>query len=225
MKSGVSFLFARAWKLPLLLASVLWVSASGCDKKGGSGPCAPTQLAGGGSHALALCRDGTVWAWGLNSHGQLGDGTATDRATPVQVPGLTGVAAVAAGAAHSLALSSEGTVWSWGYNRSGQLGQGDGEGGPLPQKNPASLNLGGGALACVERSSHGAVRRMTGHTEAGAKLRPFLVPQAGEEEVRAGKEAAARTERMKQRTPRVDFCRVAEEDVRLRRVGLTGGSS
>jgi hypothetical protein len=62
--------------------------------------------------------------------------------------------------------------------------------------------------------------RFHGVFAPGAKLRPFLVPQAGEEEARAGKEAAGRTERMKQRTPRVDFCRVAEEDVRLRRVGL-----
>ncbi len=52
----------------------------------------------------------------------------------------------------------------------------------------------------------------------GAKLRPFLLPQASAEEASAGLEVAARKERMKERTPRVDFRRVAEEDVRLQRV-------
>ncbi|GMU06538.1 transposase [Corallococcus caeni] len=62
--------------------------------------------------------------------------------------------------------------------------------------------------------------RFHGVFAPGAKLRPFLFPQVGEEDVRAGKEAAARAERMKQRTPREDFRRVDEEDVRLRRVRL-----
>jgi hypothetical protein len=60
--------------------------------------------AGGWAHCLALTDDGTVWAWGGNSYGQLGDGTTTDRTTPVQVPGLTGVTAIAAGTYHSLFL-------------------------------------------------------------------------------------------------------------------------
>lgn len=54
---------------------------------------------------------------GDNSEGQLGDGTTTNRATPVQVPGLTGVTAVAAGAIHSLVLRNDGTVWAWGPGR------------------------------------------------------------------------------------------------------------
>ncbi len=74
------------------------------------------------SHSLALKTDGTVWAWGYNSAGQLGDGTTTDSATPIQVIGLTDVAAVVAGGAHSIALKTDGTVWTWGYNIAGQLG-------------------------------------------------------------------------------------------------------
>ncbi|WP_186817733.1 transposase [Myxococcus virescens] len=54
----------------------------------------------------------------------------------------------------------------------------------------------------------------------GARLRPFLVPQAGAQEASAGHEAAARKERVKERPPRVDLRRVAQEDVRLRRVRL-----
>ncbi|MGC9030112.1 MAG: RCC1 domain-containing protein [Desulfomonilaceae bacterium] len=75
-------------------------------------------------HSLALKSDGTVWAWGYNGYGQLGDGTTTNRLTPVQVSGLTNVVAIAAGGLHSLAKKSDGTVWAWGYNGYGQLGDG-----------------------------------------------------------------------------------------------------
>jgi alpha-tubulin suppressor-like RCC1 family protein len=73
---------------------------------------------------LALRSDGTVWAWGSNEDGQLGDGTTTNRSTPVQVSGLSNVTAVAAGASHSLALRGDGTVWAWGGRNFGQLGDG-----------------------------------------------------------------------------------------------------
>jgi len=77
------------------------------------------------NHNLALKTDGTVWAWGDNAYGQLGDGTtSTESAIPVQVAGLTGVTAIAAGGYHSLALKNDGTVWAWGYNFYGQLGAG-----------------------------------------------------------------------------------------------------
>ena len=83
------------------------------------------QIAAGSSFGLALRSDGTVWAWGSNGAGQLGDGTVTsDQATPVQVTGLSGVVAVAAGTDQSLALRSDGTVWAWGGDRYGQLGDG-----------------------------------------------------------------------------------------------------
>jgi len=82
------------------------------------------QIAGGGHHSLALRNDGTVWAWGRNNYGQLGDGTTTERHTPVQVANLTGVQAIAGGFSHSLALRSDGTVWAWGRNSKGQLGDG-----------------------------------------------------------------------------------------------------
>ena len=80
-------------------------------------------IAGGRYHSLAL-KDGTVWAWGFNDSGQLGDGTTINRTTPVQVSGLTGVAAIASGYGHSLALKTDGTAWAWGQNNGGQLGNG-----------------------------------------------------------------------------------------------------
>ena len=75
-------------------------------------------------HSLALKRDGTVWAWGGNSKGQLGDGSTTNRLTPVQVRDLTGVTAISGGGHHSLALKADGTAWAWGYNWDGELGDG-----------------------------------------------------------------------------------------------------
>ncbi|MFH0976958.1 MAG: hypothetical protein V1874_14340 [Spirochaetota bacterium] len=75
-------------------------------------------------HSMALKNDNTVWSWGDNYSGQLGDGTTTTRYTPVQVSSLTGITAISAGNSHSIALKNEGTVWSWGANTSGQLGDG-----------------------------------------------------------------------------------------------------
>jgi len=87
-----------------------------------SGLTGVIAVAAGKDNSLAVKSDGTVWAWGDNSVGQLGDTTTTNRSAPVQVSGLTGVIAVAGGGTHSLAVKSDGTVWAWGYNNYGQLG-------------------------------------------------------------------------------------------------------
>lgn len=93
---------------------------------------APGQVAGlsgviavaaGDAHSLALKNDGTVWAWGRNGgFGVLGDGTTSQRSSPVQVVGLTGVIAVATTDEHTVAVKADGTVWAWGYNADYQLG-------------------------------------------------------------------------------------------------------
>ena len=71
--------------------------------------------------------DGSVWTWGSNYSGQLGDGTTTDSFTPKKVAGLTGThPATAIGA--GLALLNDGTVWAWGDNSDGQLGTGSSAG-------------------------------------------------------------------------------------------------
>jgi alpha-tubulin suppressor-like RCC1 family protein len=82
------------------------------------------RISGGNGHVLARMADGTVRAWGWNNNGQLGDGTITQRLSPVQVAGLINIVAVDAGANYSLALRSDGTVWAWGLNGAGQLGDG-----------------------------------------------------------------------------------------------------
>ncbi|MDB6173335.1 MAG: repeat-containing protein [Chthoniobacteraceae bacterium] len=86
-------------------------------------------VAAGTSHSLALCSDGTVAAWGLNSSGQLGNGLTSNSNIPVRISTagvLSGktATAMAAGTAHSLALCSDGTVAAWGLNNLGQLGNG-----------------------------------------------------------------------------------------------------
>ncbi|WP_030966501.1 RCC1 domain-containing protein [Streptomyces sp. NRRL S-378] len=74
------------------------------------------------NHSLALMSDGTVKGWGANTSGQLGDGTTTDRPTPVVMDGVSNVRPIAAGGSHS--LTREGQVKSVGGNASGQLGDG-----------------------------------------------------------------------------------------------------
>ena len=94
-----------------------------------------TAVRGGFWHTLALKSDGTVWAWGNNDWGQLGNGSATPSyggvAYAAQVTGLSNVVAIAAGHWHSVAVKSDGSVWTWGLNstswdanRNGQLGDG-----------------------------------------------------------------------------------------------------
>lgn len=89
-------------------------------------------IIGGELHNFALKTDGTVWSWGWNYFGQLGDGTNTDRYTPVKVSGLTSVAALGGRGYHSLALRTDGTVWAWGFNSTGQLGDGTRTDSKLP---------------------------------------------------------------------------------------------
>lgn len=78
----------------------------------------------GHNSTLALCAGGTVWTWGLNADGQLGDGTRTLRRSPVPVSGLTDAVAIAAGRDMSYAVKADGTAWAWGDNLYGQLGDG-----------------------------------------------------------------------------------------------------
>jgi alpha-tubulin suppressor-like RCC1 family protein len=114
---------------------------------GATAPCSTfltgvTAIAAGRSHMLALLADGSVAAWGLNGHGQLGDGTVTNRSVPVRVCAvgqptpctsfLTGVTELVGANGHSVALLTDGTVLAWGGNDSGQLGNGTTAGSDTP---------------------------------------------------------------------------------------------
>ncbi|MCD1262051.1 RCC1 repeat-containing protein, partial [Paenibacillus athensensis] len=76
------------------------------------------------SSSYALKTDGTVWAWGLNTNGQLGDGTTANSSTPVQVQGLSHIVSMHMGNMHGVALSDAGKVYTWGFNQMGQIGDG-----------------------------------------------------------------------------------------------------
>jgi alpha-tubulin suppressor-like RCC1 family protein len=76
-------------------------------------------------HSLGVRANGSLWAWGSNSSGQLGDGTLVSRSSPVSVVGgFTDWVSASAGRYHSVAVRANGTVWAWGNNGSGRLGDG-----------------------------------------------------------------------------------------------------
>jgi alpha-tubulin suppressor-like RCC1 family protein len=103
---------------------------------------APNSLAGGDSHFVLLQADGSVWAWGSNRNGQLGDGSTADSPIPIRVTGLpSNVVAVAAGGDHSMALTSDGNVWVWGNNQFGELGDGTTTRRPSPFQVPGLANV------------------------------------------------------------------------------------
>jgi fibronectin type 3 domain-containing protein len=79
-----------------------------------------TSVTAGGAHTLAIKSDGSLWSWGNNYHGQLGDGTTTYRPTPTKV--MDNVASVSAGMYHTIAIKTDGSLWAWGNNVYGQLG-------------------------------------------------------------------------------------------------------
>lgn len=104
------------------------------------------MIASGTNHVLALKADGTVWAWGYNNYGQLGDNTQITRYTPVQVLSedastpLTDIIYIAAGANFSVAVNKQGEVWSWGQNDYGQLGDGSKNAKYTPTRVKANLS-------------------------------------------------------------------------------------
>ncbi len=96
-------------------------------------PVAPTPaipfggvvaIAAGEKHVMALKGDGTIWAWGANNAGQLGNASGNGANVPQQVLGAGPATTIAAGSFQSLALGADGSVWVWGANDSGQLGNG-----------------------------------------------------------------------------------------------------
>ena len=78
----------------------------------------------GYSHTVATKSNGTLWAWGYNNYGQLGQGDTTQRTAPTQIGTETEWVSVAAGDYHTIAVKSDGTLMVWGYNTAGQIGDG-----------------------------------------------------------------------------------------------------
>jgi len=117
----------------------LWAWGNNSGGKLGDGTttnrCSPVSVAGGftdwcqsaaaTNHSLGVRTNGSLWAWGINTFGQLGDNTTTTKSSPVSVVGgFTDWCSVSASAYHSVAIRTNGTLWSWGYNGQGRLGDG-----------------------------------------------------------------------------------------------------
>jgi alpha-tubulin suppressor-like RCC1 family protein len=111
-----------------------------------------------GQHACALLSAGTALCWGLNSLGQLGDGTTTYRPLAVGVLTLKGATAVQAGSSHTCARLGDGTLKCWGYNLYGQLGDGT----TANRSLPTAVSGVGGALQVAGGSTHTCARLQDG---------------------------------------------------------------
>ncbi|MDT7508233.1 InlB B-repeat-containing protein [Bifidobacterium sp. H6bp22N] len=131
------------------------------DPKDASKTFEAVQISAGAYHALAIGQDGTAWAWGSNTWGQLGDGTITSRPKPKQVPSPTNssqpfqVAQISAGWVHSLAIDRSGTAWAWGDNSYRQLGDNTASTQPTPTRvsPPAGQGNAGTGLATARISA------------------------------------------------------------------------
>ena len=106
----------------------IWVQYRNADptvlELSGSIRQAASPVAAGDDDSLVLKSDGSVWSWGYNSFGQLGDGSTADQHSPAQVAGLANVTSVATHGEHTMALAADGTLWGWGWNGRGTLGDG-----------------------------------------------------------------------------------------------------
>ncbi len=144
------------------------------------------HLEAGGQHTCAIRDDATVWCWGGNASGQLGNNLTTPRAEPTQVPGLAGATQLSAGEAHTCARLTDGAVWCWGENSAGALGNGTTAKSLVPVKAStataaAQLSAGGGhacalladgAAWCWGKNQYGEL----GDGRSTDKTRPTQVP-------------------------------------------------
>lgn len=113
-----------------------------------------------GDHSVGLKTDGTLWAWGSNTAGQLGDGTFYTRYVPVRIGTSADWKSVYVGNRHTLAIKTDGTLWAWGDNKYGQLGDGTLISKTVPTKIGTATDwqsLGGGAEHSVGIKTNGTL--------------------------------------------------------------------
>ncbi len=163
--------FVGAWVLCVCLAVAVLVSPR---PTGAADEEAPDQIlaalglpkvvaiTAGGGHYCLLGDDGSVWCWGGNNYGQLGNGTTEPPRVPVRVEGIPGrVQQVVAFEVSTCALTESGGVWCWGYNSDGQLGDGTKENRSVPTP-VLGLDSGIATLARVGATSHMCAIRADG---------------------------------------------------------------
>jgi len=109
-----------------------------------------SKLAAGMDHTAIINSDGTLWAWGANFNGSVGDGTNAHRNTPVQVGSDNDWASITACNRHTFALKSDGTLWAWGGNHWGQLGDGT----TTSRNTPVQIGSGDDWASVTASSNH-----------------------------------------------------------------------
>jgi len=119
---------------------------------------APVPLTAGYRHSLALKADGRLGAWGDNSQGQLGDGTAIDKSAPVHVGVDSDWKAISGGDSHNLALKADGSLWAWGLNYYGQLGDGT----TSSSSDPVRISIGSDWTAISAGTQHSLALKADG---------------------------------------------------------------
>lgn len=147
-----------------VVAGNVWSGAADFTGTAATLAGALSKLSTGGNHSLALAADGTVWAMGDNTYGQLGTGDVTAHARPVKVVGLpaaTPATDVAAGRNHSLVLLADGTVWAFGANTTGQLGTNQGM-DATPHPTPTQLTSLTGIAGISAGASDSSLARNNG---------------------------------------------------------------
>jgi alpha-tubulin suppressor-like RCC1 family protein len=114
------------------------------------------KVSTGGYHTCAVKTDGSLWCWGWNYYGQLGDGTNTSRTAPVRIMS-SGVSYVALGWGHTCAIKIDGSLWCWGLNYYGQLGDGTNSDKNTPvqimSSGVSSVALGYGHTCAIKQDS------------------------------------------------------------------------
>jgi alpha-tubulin suppressor-like RCC1 family protein len=108
----------------------------------------------GGSHSAALKQDGSLWTWGGNASGQIGDSSTITRNVPIAIG--NGYVAVAAGNNHTLGIKSDGSLWSWGNNGTGQLGDG------TSNQSLSPIQVGSSFYTVAAGTSHSAAIKLDG---------------------------------------------------------------
>jgi alpha-tubulin suppressor-like RCC1 family protein len=150
--NGVSW--TRSYDTTLVYPNTLWTWGLNSYGQLGTGnttarssPVTPagcgtnwSSVSGGQSHTAAVKTDGTLWTWGINGLGQLGDGTITCRSSPgTTAGGGTNWSSVSAGGAFTAGIKIDGTLWTWGHNSVGKLGD-----GTITNRSSPGTTAGGG---------------------------------------------------------------------------------
>jgi alpha-tubulin suppressor-like RCC1 family protein len=117
---------AAAWRIPMLAALIVFLSAVAATPVHATLAATWTAVAAGDAQTTCAIRsDGSLWCWGQNWRGNVGDGTTTGRTRPTRVGDSRAWATVSLAWSHTCATRTDGTLWCWGENTFGQLGIGE----------------------------------------------------------------------------------------------------